>query len=63
MPTVDELLKEVEDAYRHGYGVGYAEGYSKSRDPHSIERGTFTSVLEHKIKELREKYEQQAHND
>lgn len=56
MPTIEDLLREVEDAYRHGYGVGYAEGYSKARDPHSIEKGTFVSVLDHKINELKNKY-------
>jgi len=55
--SLDTLLREVEDTFRHGYGVGYAEGYSKQRDPHSIERGTFSAVLEHKIKELKAKYD------
>lgn len=59
MITVEMLIKEIEDAYRHGYGVGYAEGFSRARDPHSIEKGTFTSVLEHKIKEIKKQYEQE----
>jgi hypothetical protein len=55
--TLNQFLKEVEDALRRGYSIGYVDGYSKGRDPHNIESNALISIVEHHLEDLKNKYE------
>jgi hypothetical protein len=54
--TLEILKKEIEDALRRGYSVGYADGYSKGRNPLDIEKSTFRFIIEHHLENIQETY-------
>jgi flagellar biosynthesis/type III secretory pathway protein FliH len=53
---VTKVLKDIEEASRRGYAIGYAEGYRKGKDPYSIDNNTLNAVITYMIEHYKEKY-------
>ena len=58
--TIEILKKEIEDAIRRGYSIGYVDGYSKGRNPLDVEKSTFKHIVEHHLEYIKETYESKS---
>jgi hypothetical protein len=53
---ITEVLLDIEDVFRRGYGVGYVDGFSKAKNPLYQEKETSTSIIKYIKQQLEEKY-------